>query len=182
MQVTEHQEGDCGRLRALARAERKANQRDRFRAVVWALEGQKKLDIARQLGVAKGTVENWVYAYRDGGVEALYPKKAPGAVAKLTPEQQEAFRQRMLAGPRPEDGVCTLRGLDAVRILETEFGKRYSRNGAYDLLRRLGFSCLSPRPRHEKNDPEAMEAFRRDAPLFSNACDRTTPTRRSASS
>jgi hypothetical protein len=34
----------------------------------------------------------------------------------------------------------------------------------YNLLRRLGFSCLSPRPRHEKNDPAAMEKFEQDAP------------------
>jgi transposase len=182
MRITERQEGDCDRLRALIRSEQKAKRRDRFRAVVWALEGQEKLEIAGRLGVAKSTVENWVYAYRDGGIEALDPKKAPGATPKLTPEQQEAFRQRMLAGPRPEDGVCTLRGLDAVRILETEFGTRYSLNGAYNLLHRLGLSCLSPRPRHEKNDPEAMEAFRRDAPPFSSACGRNAPERRSGCS
>lgn len=73
----------------------------------------------------------------------------------------------MLDGPREGDGVCTLRGKDAVRILNGEFGVAYSLNGVYDLLHRLGFSCLSPRPRHEKNDPAAMEAFKERAPLLS---------------
>lgn len=182
MNVEAREPGDVERLKALIRRERGAAQRDRFRMVLRAIEGDEKLDIAKRLGVAKSTVEKWVYAYRDGGIDALFPKKCPGARPKLTGEQEEAFRQRMLDGPRPEDGVCTLRGRDAVRILEAEFGQRYSLPGAYDLLHRLGFSCLSPRPRHEKNDPEAMAAFKKGAPLFSTGSARTTATRRSASS
>ena len=72
-------------------------------------------------------------------------------------------------GPTEADGgVCTLRGLDAVAVLEREFGVAYSLKGAYDLLHRLGFSCLRPRSRHRKNEPAAMDQFRRDAPLLSS--------------
>ena len=39
--------------------------------------------------------------------------------------------------------------------------------GIYDVLRRLGYSGLVPRPRHRKNDPAAMERFEREeAPLL----------------
>lgn len=169
MQIRERQPGDVERLKVLIRRERGAAQRDRFRMVLLALGGEEKLHIAGVMGVAKSTVEKWVYAYRQGGIGALYPGKAPGATPRLTPEQQEAFKKRILEGPRPDDGVCTLRGKDAVRILREEFGVEYSLNGVYDLLHRLGLSCLSPRPRHEKNDPAAMEAFRRSAPLLSRA-------------
>jgi transposase len=182
MRIHEREPGDVDRLRKLIRGERRAKQRDRFRAALWAIQGQEKLQIAERLGIAKSTAEAWVYAYRDGGIEALYRKKPPGAKPKLTAAEEEAFRQRMLAGPRPEDGVCTLRALDAVRILEVEFGQSYTRAGVYDLLHRLGLSCLSPRPRHEKNNPEAMEQFKRDAPLFSSKCGASTRTSRSASS
>lgn len=169
MQVCERRVGDADRLERLIRRERDAGQRDRFRMALLALRGREKLNIAGMLSVAKSTVEHWVYAYRDGGVDALYPRTAPGATPRLTVEQQEAFRRRMLGGPREADGVCVLRGKDAVRILNEEFGVDYSLNGVYALLHRLGLSCLSPRPRHEKNDPEAMEAFKTRAPLLSSA-------------
>ena len=52
-------------------------------------------------------------------------------------------------------------------ILEREFGVKYSLDGAYDLLERLGYSCLAPRPRHEKNDPAAVAQFKEQAPLLS---------------
>ena len=169
MDVREREARDVQRLGELIRREENGKQRDRFRMVLLALAGEQKLRIASLLGVAKSTVENWVYAYRDGGIDALWPGKAPGATPRLTPQEQEAFRQRVLDGPREEDGVCTLRGKDVLRILNDEFGAEYSLNGVYALLHRMGFSCLSPRPRHEKNDPEAMEAFRRSAPPLSRA-------------
>ena len=73
----------------------------------------------------------------------------------------------MINGPLSRDGVCTLRGKDAVKILNKEFGVSYSLPGVYDLLHRLNLSCLKPRPRHEKNDPEKMEQFKARAPFLS---------------
>ena len=43
---------------------------------------------------------------------------------------------------------------------------RTAPDGAYDLLERLGYSCLTPRPLHEKSDPAAMEHFKANAPLL----------------
>ena len=62
--------------------------------------------------------------------------------------------------------MCTLRGKDVVRILQKEFGVKYSLGGAYDLLARLGYSCLTPRPVHEKSDPAAMADFKARAPFL----------------
>ena len=86
----------------------------------------------------------------------------------------------MLAGPTPADGgVCTLRGKDAVRILQEQFGVQYTLDGAYDLLHRLGFSCLNPRPKHRKNAPQAMKQWLDDAPpLLSGANASSTPINR----
>jgi transposase len=113
-------------------------------------------------------VQDWVYAYRDGGgIDDLLPGKSPGRPTKLPREREAEFKARLDAGPRPGDGVCTLRGKDVVSILEREFGVKYSLDGAYDLLGRLGYSCLTPRPRHEKNDPAAVAGFKEQAPLLS---------------
>jgi transposase len=133
-----------------------------------ALDGDEAVEIAEALGRARRSVQDWVYAYRDGGVDDLLPGKSPGRPTKLPREREAEFKARLDAGPRPEDGgVCTLRGKDVVSILEREFGVKYSLDGAYDLLERLGYSCLTPRPRHEKNDPAAAAEFEARAPLLS---------------
>ena len=167
MDVKERVSGDVEKLKSLIAAEARAKQRDRYRMVVLALRGDEKLDIAFTLGVVKSTVEQWVYRYREGGIKALQAKKSPGRTPKLPRERHAEFKERMTAGPREGDGVCTLRGKDAVRILNKEFNVKYTLNGVYELLHRLNLSCLTPRPRHEKNDLKAMDEFKKSAPFLS---------------
>lgn len=168
MHVKEREPGDVQQLKRLIRQENNAKQRDRYRIALLAIEGREKLEIASTLSVAKSTVESWAYRYRDGGIAALVPKPYGGSTPRLHGEEAEAFKKRFANGPTPEDGVCTLRGKDAQKILNEEFGVDYSLSTVYDALHRLNFSCLKPRPKHEKNDPEQMEQFKRDAPLLSS--------------
>jgi transposase len=169
MRVTPRQEGDLQRLDVLIRTERDAKQRDRLRAVRLALDGKEAMEIVAMLGRSRRFVQEWVYAYRDGGIEAIKVAKSTGRPTKLPRAREREFKARMLAGPAVADGgVCTLRGAEALRILEKEFGVRYTLDGVYDLLRRLGLSCLVPRPRHRKNDPQVMRRWLDDdAPLLS---------------
>jgi len=166
MRVSERMPEDVAELRRRVRAESNALQRDRYRAVLLALGGAEAVEIARTLGRARRSVQDWVYAYRDGGIDNLLPKPRPGRPTKLPREREAELMARLDAGPQPTDGVCTLRGKDVVAILEREFGVSYSLDGAYDLLERLGYSCLTPRPLHEKSDPAALEHFKQNAPLL----------------
>ena len=168
MNVAVRQEGDRERLDGLIARQKDARQRDRLRAVRLALEGGEALEVAQMLGRSRRFVQEWVYAYRDGGIEAVKPGKGSGRPTKLPRDKEPAFRARMLGGVTESDGgVCTLRGVDAMRILEQEFGVRYTLDGVYDLLHRLRLSCLAPRPRHRKNDPQVMRQWLDDAPLLS---------------
>src|SRR5271170_5069421 len=167
MIVTEREAGDLLRLQDLADRERNAFRRDRYRAVRLALEGKQTLDIADRLDRSRRSVQDWVYAYRDGGIDAIQPKPQPGRKPKLTPEKEARLRARLDAGPTAADGVCTLRGKDIVRILEKEMDVKHTLGSIYGVLDRLGYSCLSPRPRHEKNDPKAIEQFKEQSPFLS---------------
>jgi transposase len=167
MEVKERAAGDRQRLRKMIRAEANAKQRDRLRMVQLALDGEEKLRIAELLGVSKATVERWVYRYRDHGLEAVRPIRQPGAARRLDPGEHARLRARIDAGPTEADGVCVFRGEDIRRILASEFGVKVSLNTAYRTLARLGYSCLAPRPCHERHDPVAQAEFRRVTPLLS---------------
>lgn len=166
MQIVEREAGDVAELKRRAGTERDALRRDRYRAVVMAIAGDEAADVARALGRARRSVQDWAYAYRDGGMDAIQPVRRKGREPKLPRSREPELAARLDAGPRSSDGVCTLRGRDVVSILEREFGVIYSLGGAYDLLHRLGYSCLTPRPLHEKSDPAAIERFKTDAPLL----------------
>jgi transposase len=168
MDIKLRDELDRARLRERIDGERDALQRDRLRAALLAAEGNEAVVIAGTLGRSRRFVQEWAYAYRDGGVDAISPGKSTGRPPKLPRDREQAFKARVLGGPAESDGgVCVLRGEDARRILEREFGVAYSLEGVYDLLDRLNLSCLVPRPRHRKNDPQAAAAWVDRAPLLS---------------
>lgn len=132
----------------------------RAQAVVLAKQGRTARDIADALGCSLKAVKNWVAQYNAGGIEALHERPRSGRPPRLDPEQYPRLKQRLGVPPRPEDGVCALRGVDVRRILEQEFGTLMSLQAVYDLLRRLGYSSLMPRPQHEDANPEVQEFFK----------------------
>jgi len=166
MRVCERETGDVAELTRRAGLERDALRRDRYRAVLLAIGGDEAIDVAKALGRARRSVQDWAYAYRDGGIDAVQPARRKGREPKLPRAREAELRARLDAGARVSDGVCTLRGRDVVSILEREFGTKYSLGGAYDLLHRLGYSCLTPRPLHEKSDPGAIAHFKSQAPFL----------------
>jgi len=166
MQITEKTAGDIDALTRLARRERDAEQKDRYLAVAHACRGVETDVIQTMLARSRGFVQRWAYAYRDGGIGALDQKPRPGRAPKLARDREAHLKARIDAGPTDADGVCTLRGKDVQRILEQEFGVKYTLDGVYPLLHRLGYSCLAPRPRHEKQNPKAQTEFKQVAPFL----------------
>lgn len=166
MKIRERRPGDMAELTRRVKLGRFALLRDRYRAVLLALEGKTCPQIMEALGRSRRSVQDWVYCYRDGGIDALPDGKRTGRPAKLTREQEEQLRARLDTGASPGDGVCTLRGRDIVRILEAEFGVKHTLGSIYGVLDRLGYSCLRPRPRHEKADPTAVQQFKEQSPLL----------------
>jgi transposase len=81
MRLTERATGDVDELRRRAAGERDALRRDRYRAVLLALDGKEAVEIAGALGRARRSVQDWAYAYRDGGVDAVPPGTRAQAAA-----------------------------------------------------------------------------------------------------
>jgi transposase len=153
--------------------QRRADQRDRYNVILLLGDGGsdgEELDgdeIARRVGRSPRFVDKWQERYRAGGFDAIVPGKAKGKPAKLTPEQDAKLKARLDAGPTDEDGVCTLRGVDVVRIIDEEFGVVHTLGGIYDVLKRIGYSSLAPRPSHRRKDEQQVQAFVDNAPFLS---------------
>lgn len=178
MNVRVHHPNDLERLSDIIRKEADAKQRDRCRAVLLALEGQTTKAIMTAIDRSRRFVQRWVYVYRDGGIDAIGPKRQTGRPRKLTGSEETQLRERILAGVKPKDAVCSLRGPDIRRIINNEFGVEYSLPAVYVVLHRLGLSCLAPRPRHKKNDPQKMRQWLQEAPLLSKKSGKKGRTKR----
>lgn len=166
MLITARESGDLERLRLVTRREKNAEQKDRFMAATLAIGGMQTADIQRALARSRGFVQRWAYAYRDGGIPALHDAPRGGSKPKLIGEKLAALAARLDAGPNAKDKVCTLRGKDVQRIVKDELGAEMCLQAVYDTLHRMGYSCLAPRPRHEKQDLVAQKKFKEEAAPF----------------
>jgi transposase len=162
MHVEPHHTAD--QLAHLLRAEPRAKVARRLAAVRLARLGQTAAQVAGQVLLSERQVRTWVARYNAGGAAALADRPGRGRKAPLTPDQEGRLKGRLRAGPTAADGVCALRGADVRRALREEFGVRRSLQATYDLLHRLGFEPLRPRPRHPRADPEAQQRFKKTCP------------------
>jgi transposase len=156
--VAEHH--SLAQLQVLADAIPQKRSWKRVQSVILAKQGWTSSHIAQSLGCSLRSVKNWVAQYNRGGIEALRERPRPGRPPSLGPEHHPRLRQRLDSPPTPEDGVCTLRAADVRRILEREFGVLMGRQAVYNLLHRLGYSDLMPRPHHEDANPEVQAFFK----------------------
>jgi transposase len=139
----------------------------RLTAIRLAQLGHTAADVAEWVLLSERAVRSWVARYNAGGTGALTDRPGRGRKKPLTDGQEQRLKERLRAGPTEGDGVCALRGADVRRILGEEFGVVRCLQAVYDLLHRLGFEPLRPRPRHPKADPAAAEQFKKVSPAVS---------------
>jgi transposase len=87
---------------ALERARRDSDDakfRHRAQIVLMAHRGRKHPDIAADTGTTPRSVQRWLNAYLDRGLDGLRPRKAKGATARLTPDLAPVLRQWVIDGP-----------------------------------------------------------------------------------
>jgi transposase len=149
-------------LRTRAAKSDDADQARRLLAIAMTLDGASRLDAARQSGMDRQTLRDWVHRYNEAGIVGLASRKPPGAAAKLTQAQMAELRALVIAGPDPKiHKVVRWRCVD----LRAEVAKRFSvtvpERTIGKWLRRLRLTQLQPRPFHPKKDAAAQEAFKK---------------------
>ncbi len=128
--------------------------RDRLQIVLLAHRGRQHQAIAADLGIAPRTVQRWLNAYLDRGLDGLRPGKAPGAAAKVPAALADEVRRWVIDGP----AAC---GLDRANWTHAELadhlfksqGIRASRAAMGRFCRKVGIRLYRPGYRYLRGDP-----------------------------
>ena len=123
--------------------------------------------LALALILDRQTLRDWAHRYNADGVPGLSNRHAGGVKPRLSPPQQADVARWMREGPDIEtDGVVRWRCVDIQERIERVLRVRLHERSVGKLLRRLGFSHISARPRHPKADAAAQASFRPGSPLL----------------
>lgn len=148
-------------LLTLYKTETNSKLARRIQAIYLARKSFSCSQIMDMTGAKRRTIQNWTRWYNDGRIEGLKDRPRSGRPPKLSASQQRQLCKRLDAGATGSARTRILNGPAIQRMLEQEFGVLYCLNGVYELLHRLGYSCLCPRPKHEQANPQAQEAFKK---------------------
>jgi putative transposase len=149
-------------LRHLAATTRNANQSRRLLSLAAVLDGMNRTQAARIGGMDRQTLRDWVHRFNAHGPDGLLDSWSKGPEPRLSAEQRAEVAELVETGPhRAVHGVVRWRRIDLQRVILERFGVAYHERTVGKLLKTLGFSHISARPRHPAQDGRTIEAFKK---------------------
>ena len=158
---------DASELRALAR-NATGKTAARLLAVAFVLEGCTRAEAARRCGMDRQTLWDWVIRYNEQGVIGLSDRAHGGGTpAKLTDEEKAQLANWLRQGPDlGEDGVVRWRLSDLRQRLFERMFVMLDKRSVGRIVKALGFSHVSVRPRNPKANEDDQAAHKKTSPSW----------------
>ena len=108
------------------------------------------------------TLRDRVHRFNQLGPDGLLDRHACGVEPRLSAERKAELTALVEAGPdRASDGVVRWRRVDLQRVIKERFNIDFHERYVGTILKQLGFSHMSARPRHPGQNVEIIEAFKK---------------------
>jgi transposase len=156
---------DGQRLRKLARRCSDSNQSRRLLSLAAVYDGMNRTDAARIGGMDRQTLRHWVLRFNRDGPDGLFDRWSSGPARRLSDDQLQELATIVETGPDVHtDGVVRWRRVDLQAVIKARFGVEYGARWVSQILHDLGFSHMSARPQHPKQNVRVIEAFKKTSP------------------
>src|SRR5680860_406763 len=152
-------------LRGLARRCQDASQSRRLLALAAVYDGMSRTEAAKIGGMDRQTLRRWMLRFNSQGPEGLFDRWSPGPTRRLSDDQLRELATIVETGPDVQtDGVVRWRRVDLRAVIKERFGVDYGERWVSQILHDLGFSHMSARPQHPKQEAKVIEAFKKTLP------------------
>ena len=170
-------EDEAQRLELAFRQAADRKYRDRLQIIRLASRGRPHRQIAADLGITPRTVQRWLNAYLDRGLDGLRPRKAPGRRPKVPATLGEEIRRWVIEGPAEQglDRANWTHAELADHLLKTH-GIRTSRSAMHRFCSRIDIRPYRPTYRFLRGDPDKQARAKEDIaalkkkPKRANSC------------
>ncbi len=131
----------------------------------WELrqKGWSQVWIAEALGVTQGAVSQWLKRGKEGGIEGLRTKKAPGARPRLTQEQFSQIPELLAQGAESfgfRGDIWTCERI--ATVIRRTFRVSYHPAHVTRILKQCGWSLQKPVRRATQRDEDAIIAWKQE--------------------
>jgi transposase len=137
--------------------------KDRIQIVRLASRDRPHKDIASDLAITPRTVQRWLNAYLERGLDGLRPRKAPGQAGHIPAALADELRRWVIEGPARQ-------GLDRANWTHEELadhlykakGVRTSRSAVQRFCQKIGIAVYRPTYHYERGDPQKQAQARQE--------------------
>lgn len=151
---------DYEKLVELYKNEKNAKLKERYLALVLMHEFQNCTTVAELVKKSRTTIQSWVKAFNEGGIEAIVPNSPPGCPSRLSEEQKEELKKDILTHPRKLGyEFSNWEGKSVSEHIKIKFGILLKVRQCQYLLHELGFTLQRPRYKFPKADAEKQKEF-----------------------
>src|SRR5271166_102304 len=160
-------QADVERLEGLFRATDDRKLRDRLQIVLLAQKGRLHKDIAADLCVHRRSVQRWLNAYLERGLDGLRPRKAPGQPGHIPSELADEIKRWVIDGPAKQ-------GLDRANWTYEELADhlrkaksiKTSRSAMHRFCSKIDVRPYRPTYRYLRGDPAKQQKAKEDLAEF----------------
>ena len=124
-------------------------------------QGLATKDIARVLGWHVNTVRYTQADFIKNGTRALVESSRGGRRRQLMTAKEEAEFLSAFASEAEKGRMLVVN--DIKDVLESHLDRQVHKTTVYRMLNRHGWRKICPRPKHPKQNPEAIEGFKKGA-------------------
>jgi len=168
---------DASNLRRIAKGSKDAAQSRRLLSLAVIYDGGQRTEAARVGATQLQVIRDWVLRFNARGPAGLIDRKPPGNPPKLDAAQRQALAAIVESGPIPAiHGVVRWRLVDLRQWIWQEFGISLDERSVGRILRGLGFTRITARPRHHAQNEFVLSAFKKTSPPKSKRSAELSPT------
>ena len=151
---------DHDELVELYKKEKNIKLKERFQALYLMIKLENCTAVAELIKKSRTTIQTWVKAFNEGGLEAIMPDSPPGRPSSLTEDQKQVLKADVATHPR-ELGYdfSNWEGKYVSEHIKNKFGVILKVRQCQYLLHELGFTLQRPRYKFPKADPKEQEKF-----------------------
>ena len=130
---------------------------------LWKIQsGMTETAVCELIGKTRRTTLKWRRLYEAGGITSLLQiQKGRGRKAKI--EKKETFEEAIKTLTKNMNGG-RIRAQDIVDYFAEKHAIHYSLSGMYRRLHKLGYSWITSRSKHPKQNPEIIKDFKKKVP------------------
>ena len=127
----------------------------------WSEEGKRQQEIAELLGCHQSSISRLLEKHRYKGTIQNLPRS--GRPTKLTKNVLNQLKTKIKGMiQKANKKFCSVSTKQVADVIKEEVGKSYCHRHGERLLHKMGFSLVTPRPKHIRHDQKKVDRFRKE--------------------